>query len=344
MTSIMSLTAAGAVLASSVARAEATLERCLGVSEAHLLKTELREIIAMETTTTLGLNPTQPEIHAAYARIQARPWTFSTLKCMGFKPTSAKDVEHARLQPALNIFIAAMARLNERLWPKNIAADRPESIQSGVIKRVHFRSDVTVFEFGSWQMRANGYVQRPLRFMSLWVDALAHRPDGGLVTIPEDSEHGTPRFSSGFSPRPFFHCMSSWSAKGGTSTSLHEYGHVLDFAAATPMRSLFQTHSKHSPHWTRARESEPMISPYGETSPTEDFAESFTAYFLDPLFACYAPEKHAFVSRHAQANAELYGHETPYATTVDCSSPRVRALLKARAEWVARAKTSCKRS
>lgn len=318
------------------------MDKCLGKNEAQWLEAELRQIVELETQATLGTAVAQARIQESYKKIQARPWKLEVLGCMGYRVSVDRDVDSETLQKAKNTFIAAMARMDEAMWPHNLLKDRPEPLQSRVIRRLQFRKDESYFDFGRWHYNNNGVVNRVLRHKSFSSKALAQLPEVDKVRIEARDAEGTHSFYSGMSIGPFHRCGSLWSAKGGTSTSLHEYGHVLDFAMSKPLVRLFRFFSNRSSAWQDVHARAPMTSPYGATDPTEDFAESFSAFFLDPLFACYSPDKFAILGRYVRANKTIYGSELPYQNTVNCNSRRVKALLAHRQTWVSTLGNDCK--
>jgi len=101
---------------------------------------------------------------------------------------------------------------------------------------------------------------------------------------------------------------------------VHEIGHNIHHKK---VRRL-------SKKWEKLyRKDQQVVTDYGETSIKENFAESVMAFFFDPLFKCYSPQKFEFISKLKLINTNIFGDKKPF-SQVDCSNSAIKEKLEAR--------------
>lgn len=117
----------------------------------------------------------------------------------------------------------------------------------------------------------------------------------------------------------------------GFGTILHEYGHSIDGVILNPAK-LFKAYTAYSVTGKKSRSFRNVILPpwkevirraetptlYAVTNISDNFAEYFAAYFLDPLMKCYASKPYELFTQIFKANAKIYGSSAPF-SEIQCS-------------------------
>lgn len=109
-------------------------------------------------------------------------------------------------------------------------------------------------------------------------------------------------------------------------TVLHEYGHFLDDLFSSRFTKFNLSSSR---EWQEFSKTDDPVSFYSMYSWKENFAESFAAYLLDPLFQCYSPERYNKLTEIIQINEAIYGSARPY-SNIDCDQPIIKKAINGR--------------
>ncbi|HLE00342.1 MAG TPA: hypothetical protein VJB59_08785 [Bdellovibrionota bacterium] len=262
------------------------------------------------------------------------PYSFSPeeLSCMGFE-VKFKNVHKSLQAEVISQIMPAFLLLDESMYPAGLRdkENRPEYFKSTIGRRVKI--------VGQLRDEASGGQYNPLT-NTISIPLRAFRFSGysaWRIQILCFRENQPDEFCAAINPWTDWQCGSS-PVEGLFGIVLHEYGHNVDHALRGMLgtKGVFSSATK---KWKMLHQEE-FISPYGDLNSIEDFAESFTAYFLDPLMKCYAPKKFAWMSQIVRANPEIYGTAIPF-EDYRCDQPRVQILLEERAKQVKTTREKC---
>ncbi|OFZ55150.1 MAG: hypothetical protein A2428_13095 [Bdellovibrionales bacterium RIFOXYC1_FULL_54_43] len=299
--------------------------RCLDGDQVQKLSEPLKEMIKLRTASGSNFSPLDydwdDKYFVTHQQLDAFVGTKHNLECMGFRLLGADtDGPSADIHQAmLSYLIAAFFLLDNSMLPISFedSSVRPGYFHHTVGHTIKFLPRPNYAGLYNPLLKRISYSLFSLAVMNKRTWAINM---GSLTLLSEQQVYSTEtewRWWRCGKPVP----------QGAIPAILHEYGHNIDFA----LRGMFWMggdYSSDTSGWKQLHVTE-YTSPYGDTSPTEDFAESFAYYFTDPFMKCWAPGKYNWFSQFVAINEEIYGSSLPY-SEVDCGKPEIVGLLELR--------------